>query len=145
MKNNKWIWWTLTILLTLVILIGVGGAGFRMGAMQGANISQNANGAAPFFGHAQRMDGNFNDKRGNPHLQGFDHPQMREFDRGFNRGMGRGGFSPLFGFVHLAFLGLLLWAGYKLLQKSGWRLTRNAATTPVTSGTSSVGVDEKKE
>lgn len=138
MKNNKWVGRTLAILLTLVVLVGVGGAGFRMGVMQGANISQNADGKAPFFGHGTRFDGNFNNQQGDSKERGFNHPQMRGFDHGFNRGMGRGGFSPLFGLIHLVVLGLLLWAGYKLYQKSGWQFVKvNTPETPP--------VDEKKD
>ena len=133
MKNNKWIWWTLTILLTLVVLVGVGGAGFRMGLMQGANVVQRTDGTSPFFGHMQSYKGDFNDWGGNPHMQmqGFDH--SRRFDRG--------GFSLLFSFVHLVLLGLLLWAGYTLYRKSGWHFVKG--NPPAQS--EAAPVDQKKE
>ncbi|MBC7878142.1 MAG: hypothetical protein H7Y59_13310 [Anaerolineales bacterium] len=124
MKNNKWIWRTLTVLMTLVILVGVGAAGFRIGFMQGAN----ADGKSPIFGHPQRFDNKFTDKPGNDErqLQKFDHQQGQDrgFHRGFQRGMMHGRFSFLFGLVHLAILGLILWAGYKLYQKSGWQFVK---------------------
>ncbi len=37
---KKWITYTIGILLTLVVLAAVGGAGYRMGLMQGASGAQ---------------------------------------------------------------------------------------------------------
>jgi len=123
MKNNKWIKWLLITLLTLVVLVEVGGAGFRMGLMQGVNTAENFDGRMLFFNHMQRFDGDLKDKFGNDD-ENFDHPQMRGNDRGFGHGREHRGFSPLFGLVRLAVLGLLLWAGYKLYQKSGWQFVK---------------------
>lgn len=39
MKNTKWIWRVLAVILTLVVLAGVGLAGFRFGVMQSANLA----------------------------------------------------------------------------------------------------------
>ena len=140
MKNNKWIRVALTILFTLIVLVGVAGAGFRIGAMQSAILVRTADGTAsqmPSFGHMQGFDGNFN----NPH--GDSSRMMQDFGHGgFERG-GRGGFfSPLFGLIRLAVLGALLWIGYKFVKNSGWRITRAA---PAGNETSSVEVGEKKE
>ena len=140
MKNNKWIWRTLTILLTLVILIGVAGAGFRMGLMQGANMPRFANGETtrlPSFEPMHGFENNFDKQQGrDPHMmQGFG-------NRGFGRGHG-GFFSPLFGFVHLILLGGLIWLGYKLIKNSGWRITH--VTQPAPAGSETPSVDEKKE
>ena len=134
MKNSKWIWLTLTILLTLVVLVGVGGAGFRMGLMQSVNNARNIGGTPPTFGNMYNFDDEFNKQTRNPHMQ------MQGFDRarGFEHGWGRGRFSPLLGLVHIAVLGLLLWAGYKLYKKSGWQFVKvNASET--------APLDEKKE
>ena len=127
MKNTKWIWWTLTILLTLVVLAGVGFAGFRMGVVQGANLT--AEGATSFMFH---------------HGRGFDNGMMqddfgmRSFDHG------RGGFSffsPLFGLLRLVVLGGLIWLGYTFVKRSGWRVVKTApASAPV-----EPAVEEKKD
>lgn len=134
MKNNKWIWWTLTILLTLVVLVGVGGAGFRMGLMQSVNIARNTGGTLPTFGNMHNFGDEVNNQTRNPHMQ------MQGFDRarGFDHGGGLGAFSALFGLVHLAVLGLLLWAGYKHYKKSGWQFVK--VTAPETAP-----LDERKE
>jgi hypothetical protein len=161
MKNRKWLTYTVGVLLTLVILAVVGGAGFRIGMMQNASF------ARPFFAHNfdggsqvmqgnsqnnggnQSTQGNFHDNggtqamQGNPHNQGFD-------NRGNNRGNDRKGgisfFSPIFGLIHFVVLGLLLWLGYKLVKKSGWRLTRaQVSPAPVANETPSVEVEKKKE
>ena len=154
MKNRKWLTYTVGVLLTLVVLTAVAGAGIRFGMMQNTSFARN------FDGGRQSMQGNFqNDEmqenfhgnggpqamQGNPHNQGFD-------NRGYNRGGDRRGglpfFAPLFGLIHLALLGLLIWLVYKLVKNSGWRLTRVATSpTPEASAaeTPSVEVEEKKE
>lgn len=152
MKNKKWLTYTIGILLTLIVLAAVGGAGFRIGMMQkNASFTRAADemGRSPFVNkfdgeHPQIIQGNphdneggFQDRRGKPHNQGFN-------NRGNDRRGGMSFFPPIFGLIRLAVLGLLLWIGYKLVQKSGWRLTRVAASpASVASKTDSVG--EKKE
>jgi hypothetical protein len=91
-------------------------------------------------GDPQKMQENFKDNgwnqmRGDPRNQGFD-------NRGGDRRGGRMSFffPFIFGLTHLAALGLILWIVYKLVKKSGWRFTRE----PATSKTSSVEVEEKK-
>jgi hypothetical protein len=134
MKNNRWVWWTLTILLTLVVLVGVGAAGFRMGSMQNFR----GNGEVVQFGPMHNFRDNLNNNNFQPPMQrmpGFNH------ERGFARGGGgRGGFffPSLFGLVHLALFGLVLWAGYQLYRKSGWKFVKvNAQET--------APIEEKKE
>ncbi len=142
MKINKWIRVTLTILLTLIVLAGVAGVSFRMGAMQNAVFAGNDERMAQRFqpfGHMQGFEDNFNNQRNDPRM-------MQGFDRG-DFGRGRGGFfSPLFGLVKLAVLGALLWLGFKFVKNSGWKLTRvQASPAPAASETPSVEADEKKE
>lgn len=119
MKNKKWLWWTLTILLTLVVVAGVGFAGFRVGVAQGANLT--TDGAAFLFHHGGRGFDQMHD--------GFD---MRGFDHGRDLG-GRGGFgffSPFFGLLHLAVWGGLIWLVYTFVKRSGWRVV-NVNSQPV--------------
>ena len=62
MKSKKWLWVTLTILLTLVVLVGVAGAAFRMGAMQGTRLVQMGGGVTVQglpFGHMHGFEQNF--------------------------------------------------------------------------------------
>ena len=164
MKNRKWITYTLGILLTLAVLAVVGAAGFRIGTMQNASFTHPSF-TKNFDGRPQsmprnfqnddmspRMQENFHNNGGpqgmqaNPHNQGFDN---RGNNRGFDRRGGRSFFPPIFGLIHLALLGLLLWVVYKLVKNSGWRLTRVAASpAPAVSATPSVEnveVEEKKE
>ncbi len=156
MKSKKWIWVTLTILLTLVVLTGVAGASFRMGAMQSAKLVKNADGTAPQiqpFGNMHGFENNFNGQRGDQPggdsrmMQGFgyggDPRMMQGFDhRGFEHG--RGGFlSPIFSLIKLAVLGALLWFGFKLVKNSGWRISRITQSAPVAGETPKV--EEKKD
>lgn len=137
MKNKKWFTYTLGILLTLIVLAVVGGVAFRIGAAQNSEfVHPMMNNAGPAFSHGFDMPG------GNFHDQDFG--GMGSHGHGFDRG-GFSLFSPIFGLIRLAVLGLLLWGGYKLIQKSGWRLTRVTEPAAVTSETPSVEVEEKKE
>ena len=118
-------------LLTVIIILGAlgaaGFAGYRFGFNQGAlSIS---NGDTPRF------------------VPGFGNPRMPmhpfgndEFHRRFSggpsfnmihRGMGFGFFSPLMFLVRLAFWGLVIWALYTLVARSGWRLTKTVPASPV--------------
>lgn len=119
MKNKKWIWWTLTIVLTLIVLAGVGFAGVRIGMTQAINLPD---GMSFMNGHAYGFNGN--DMHNGFGGKGFDHG-------------GRGGFSffsPLFGLLHLAVWGGLIWLGYNFVKRSGWQVVK---TAPV--------VEEKKD
>ena len=136
MKNKKWLSYTLGILLTLVVLVAVGGAGFRAGMMQNAVITRNFDGAGHAFTH------DFSDN-GAPHsMQG--NSRGNDFNgHGFDRGR-ISPFGGLFGLIHIAILGLLAWFGYKLVQKSGWKLVREQAPTTTTEAPN-MEVSEKKE
>jgi hypothetical protein len=163
MKNRKWLTYTLGTLLTLVVLAAVALAGFRIGMTQNPSFTRPAF-ARGFNGAPQAMQRNFQDNggpqvtQGNPHDNGWTkmqgNPQNRGFDtRGNNRGNDRRGgmsfFSPILGLIRLVVLGLLLWLGYTLVKKSGWRLTRVQeavpAPAPVASETDNVEVEKKKK
>jgi hypothetical protein len=70
-------------------------------------------------------------------------------DQGFgNHGFNRGGrmpfFSPIFGLIRLVVFGLvitaLVWLGYALVKKSGWRLMRTQETASVPSASETADV-----
>lgn len=124
----------LTLLAVVLILAGLGAAGFagyRYGYAQGVVAASDGDAQVipPGFGYGpQRMP---------MHGFGFD----RGFDRGFGRGfdrdfgmmqgggmMGFGFFGPLFFLARIAFWGLVIWAIYMLVTRSGWRLTRTTQT-----------------
>ncbi len=135
MKNKKWLTYTFGVLLTLIVLVAVGGAGFRIGLMQSASFAPLQNGQSaqmPFPHHGHDMEGNFNQmERGNS-SHGFD--------------CGRGGFSPIFGLLHLVVVGALGWFGYKLIKNSGWKLAKtNTSAAPAVEQPSAAADDEKKE
>jgi hypothetical protein len=158
MKNRKWLTYTLGILLTLVVLTAVAGAGFRIGMTQNASFARPAF-ARNFDGNAQSMRGNFQDNggpqammQGNPHGNGgYQAMQGNSRNQGFNsrggdRRDGRMSFlSPIFGLIRLVVLGLLVWIGYKFVKKSGWRLSRvQASAAPVVNEPPVVEVEEEK-
>jgi hypothetical protein len=127
MKNKKWVTYLFGTILTLIALAAVGIAGFRAGIMRSAAFPGMGIGERPSFNQnvdngdprlQQANPGEKDDLGGNPRGNGFN---PRSFDRG-NRGMPiMGGF---FGLIHIALLAAALWFGYKLVQKSGWRLVR---------------------
>jgi hypothetical protein len=131
MKNRKWLTYTLGTLLTLIALTVVGMAGFRAGVTQSADYSRIGIGERPSF----NQNGNDN----------FDAPPQSNGlnPRGFNRGMPMMG--GLFGLTHIVILAVALWFGYKLFQKSGWRLVRVQNETPVVNEPIKAEVEEKKE
>jgi hypothetical protein len=133
----------LTLLVILVVLGVVGAAGFtgyRLGYARGAQGI--ANGQTPNLRPFDRVG---------PGRMPLDHFGM---DRGFRRGFGMGGF-PMMGFVvfsllrfviQIAVLGLILWFGYWLFTRSGWRLTRETTrTTQTTQTTESVPPEAENE
>lgn len=138
MKNTKWIWRVLAVLLTVVVLAGVGLAGFRFGVMQSANLT--GDGTAFMFHHGHGSDAG-DSARGN-----FD---SHHSNRGHDFGGGRGGFSffgPIFGLLRLAVLGGLIWLGYTFVKRSGWRLVNVNAAQPVTEEAApEPEVEEKKD
>jgi hypothetical protein len=118
---KRWITYALGILLTLVVLAGVGMAGYRMGFMQGASAAYMVNGRPPEFGHPLVFGKDFNE--GGPEFA-WDKGRG-PFAHGFEHGRGRGHFLfPLFGLVHLIAIGLLIWLGYVLYKNSGWQFVR---------------------
>lgn len=155
MKTKKWIWISLAALLTLVVLVAVAGAGFRLGMTQNpAFIQQREELRAQRLNQMQKQDTNqeskSNDRMFNPHMQGFDprgnsgrgFDSRFQSDRGFDRGRG-GFFPPLFGLIHLVILGALIWFGYKYVKNSGWKLVREVQPVPVVS--EPANVEEKKD
>ncbi|CAG0975116.1 hypothetical protein ANAEL_01402 [Anaerolineales bacterium] len=133
MKNKKWLNYTLGILLTLIVLTAVAGAGFRAGMMQNTTFTRFARGAYPPFAHGnlgrlpQQAQDDFRDDK----LQGMQGNLQRQSPRDV-RGLdfrGDGFRFPIFGLIQLAVLGLVVWVGYKLIKKSGWRLSLSKTTS----------------
>lgn len=136
----------LTLLVVILVLAGLGAAGFagyRYGYAQGVVAAADGDTQLipPGFGYGpQRMP-----------MHGF---AERGFGRGFDRGfgmmqgggmMGFGLFGPLFFLLRIAFWGLVLWAIYMLVTRSGWRLTRTTQTieTPATTTQTTTETDVK--
>lgn len=113
----------LVIFLIFGALGAAGYAGYQYGFNQGVLAA--SNGDSQFFSPWFGMGPN----RMPMHSFGFN----RGFDRnGFGMmqpGFGYGFFSPLNFLVRLLFWGLIIWAGYMLVTRSGWRLTRTTQTT----------------
>lgn len=122
MKNTKWIWWTLGILLVLVLIAGTGFTAYRMGYTHGAIASQDGDltQVMPRY-HMRGFDGGFNYG-----MRDFRFSRVDRFD-----GM-HGGFLPFFGIfgglLRLAVLALIVWAVFMLVRNSGWKLVK--ATPP---------------
>jgi hypothetical protein len=144
MKNKKWVTYLLGALLTLIALTVVGVAGFRAGVTQSA--------AFPRMGIGERPSFNQNVDKNDPNIQGTNSdgnssdgaPRGNGFNpRGFDRGMPM--MDGLFGLIHIVIFALLLWFGYKLAQKSGWRLVRVQNETPAVNEPIKAEVEEKKE
>lgn len=122
----------LSIIVVVGVLAGAGFAGYRIGYNQGARA------VSVTKGTVQLPPRNFNHNFGPQNM-----PMMRNFgngfERGFNRGMGPGGFGMMgrgrgFGFfgplqflVHVAVWVLVIWLIYMAIKGSGWRLTRQPA------------------
>ena len=118
---KKWITYALGILLTLVVLAGVGLAGYRMGLMQGASGARIVSGRPPEPGRPPILEKRFNE--GGPGFAWDIGPgrfaQGHEHARG-----GRHLRFPFFGLVHLLVIGLLIWLGYAIYKNSGWQFVR---------------------
>jgi hypothetical protein len=148
MKTKKWLWIALASILTLVVLAGVGAAGYRLGLTQNpAVIQQFAELRAQRAEQFQKQNAGQlpqqNDKTFDPRSgdgRGFD-PHSK-FDRRDDRG--RGG-SPFFGFFHLIVLGALLWFGYRYAKNSGWKLVRETPQPAPPVVQSAPVEDEKKD
>lgn len=122
---KKWTIYTLGFVIALIALGAVGMAGFRAGIMQSASFEnfalqakQNGDAQSPYF---------YDNFRGGGHhgygMRGGNH--MGYWGHGFGGGMF---FSPLFGLLHLAALGLIGWFIYKWIKNSGWKLTKTNAS-----------------
>jgi len=145
MKNRKWLTYTLGIVLILIALTVVGMAGFRAGMMQNgvpfARMHNNPAFAQHYDNNGPMMQGNNSNNNGNNNPHGNDFGNRHDNGR-------RGGISMLgglFGLIHIAVLGLLVWFGYKYVQKSGWRFVKVSAATVETNQTPSEVVEEQKE
>ena len=117
---------TLLTLLGVFFVLGLlgaaGFAGYRLGLHQGVLAA--SDGDSPFITPREFGFG-IGSGRMLMHEFGF----QRGFDQGGFGMLGRGyGFYPWFGLLmRLLFWGLIVWAIFMLLTRSGWRLTR---TTP---------------
>lgn len=129
MKNTKWIWRVLVALLTLVVLAGVGFTGYRVGIVQGADLT--AEELSSLMGKRHDFDGNRDMLKDGGH--GSNHGRGSDGQGGHPGRGGRGGFggfNPLFGLLHLALLGGLAWLGYRYIKNSGWRLVKTETAAP---------------
>lgn len=149
MKNKKWLNYTLGILLTLIVMTAVAGAGFRAGMAQNVNVAQFKNGARPSladddFSRAMRDEFHQNDKTGfapqDLQMQGMDGGRGG-FDR---RDSGFNFLSPIFGLARLLALGALAWIGYTFVKRSGWRLSFSKAA-PAPAPVTEPATEEQKE
>lgn len=151
MKNTKWIWRVFAVLAGLVVMAGIGFAGYRVGLVQGADLT--AEELTTMFAHKRGFDGGMSQSE-----NGMRGHEGRMGKGGFDRGhggvfSGRGGHSPfgfLFGLFHLAVLGGLIWLGYRWIKNSGWKLVKTEAgsapvQTVVDEAPSAGDGDEKKE
>jgi hypothetical protein len=121
----------LTLLAVVVVVAGLGAAGFagyRYGYIQGVQSVADGDPGLILPGFA------FGPNKMPMHGNGFDRnfgPE-RGFDRGFDMHpggrMGFGLFGPLLFLLQLAFWAFVIWAIYTLFMRSGWRLTRTTQT-----------------
>lgn len=119
----------LTVLAVILIVGALGAAGFtgyRFGYAQGLSAGSD--------GQIQRMPHGFG--MGPQRMPGQNFGFDREFGRGefpmMRRGsMGFGFFSPLWFLLQVAFWGLVIYAIYTLIVRSGWRITRTTTTSTV--------------
>ena len=154
MKTKKWLWITLISILTLIVLAGVGLAGYRVGLTQNpAVIKQLAELRAQRAEQFQRQNPGqlpqWNDKAADPrdHFNQRYDPRIqsnRRFDRGRDFAE-RGRFSPLLGLLHLIILGALFWFGYKWIKNSGWKLVRETQLAPIESEAADVADKKSSE
>ncbi len=141
MITNKWLKWTVSILVSLAALGAVGISAYRVGVVQGAGILQAADGvnADSQFAFFMPMHGFDNDSGRQAHAQMYANHMngSGKFGKGHH---GYGGFfPPIFGLFHLALLGLIGWLGYKWIKNSGWQVVRVTPKAEV-----AAPVDEKK-
>ncbi len=143
MKNRKWLTYTLGILLTLAVLAVVGAVGFRLGTMQNASFTSVFRkiltvDPSPCRGTSKTMTCLCECKRTSTKtvdikacketLTTRDSTSAEIIAAVTVLAAAYPSFAPIFGLIHLALLGLLIWVVYKLVKNSGWRLTRVAAS-----------------
>ena len=113
---------TLLAVLLIVGALGAAGmAGYRYGYSQGilSTSSRESDSGVPGFGlnpHGMMPMHNFGNERG------LGRGDFGPMGRG---GMGFGLFSPFRVLLPLVFWGLVIWAIYMLIMRSGWRLTKS--------------------
>lgn len=118
---KKFLLTLLAVIVVLGALAGAGFAGYRIGYIQGAA----SDGSAPFFMRPERMNPNYM-----PGMrrdfgfwnQPYHSPMLERGGFGFNI------FYPLRFLWNIAILALVVWFVYWLFTKSGWRITRQAAS-----------------
>lgn len=151
MKNKKWLNYTLGVLITLIVLAGVAGAGFRAGMMQNPPMARVMNGMYPPLAHdnfdklSQQTQGDFRGDKGQTMRNDFQGQAPRDGRELDFRGGGYRFPFPIFGLVQLAVLGLVVWVIYKLVKKSGWRLALSKVSStpaPVPSAAETPGVED---
>lgn len=129
MKNTKWIWWTLGILLVVGLVAAAGFSAYRFGYAQGVANAQGVelSELLPRY-HIRGFDGEAGTSRPMDRFHGMD---------GKWGGM-RGGFFPILGLFgglfRLALLGGLIWLGYTLVKRSGWQLVKSTPAPKDDSG-----------
>src|SRR5215203_6388000 len=139
---KKFLLGLLTVVLILAALGAAGFAGYHYGFNQGAVSASNGDTRqiVPGFG--------FGPQRMPMHNFGNDAFDRGQGGPGFNmrhRGMGFGMFAPLMFLLRIAFWGLVIWALYTLVARSGWRLTKTASTSTVVETAPSDSNVENKE
>jgi len=134
---KKWILGIVITILALAALAGAGFAGYRIGFVQGARVTQavrtpNNNVVPPFANRSNRYNQNnmpqfhpwTNDRNFGPGFAPNRFPVMR-----MGRGFGFFFFPPLQFLWHILLLGLVIWFLYWLFTKSGWQITRTNQST----------------
>jgi hypothetical protein len=129
----------LVVVLFLAVLGAAGYVGYQYGYRQGAvsaldDSVQLPPGHPDITPRGMRM-----------HDFGFDHGFGGFGIRDHGIGFGFGFFSPLFFLLRLAFWGLVIWAIYMLITRSGWRLTRATPTVTTTTTESTVGENRESD
>lgn len=120
---KKWLKYTLGILLTLIALAAVGLAGYKTGRMQSVSLIRKE-----FLANAPAMQNlpNHNQgPQGNAPMPERRDEMKQHGNRGFEHK--RGGFSifpAFFGLIQALILGAVVWLGYQIAQRSGWKLVR---------------------
>lgn len=119
----------LAVVLVLAALGAAGLAGYRYGYAQGslANSDGDSQVVIPGFGFGMQQMHPFGFERGFEFRRGFGPGGYHMMGGG---GMGFGFFSPILFLLRIAFWGLVIWAIYMLVTRSGWRLTRTTVNEP---------------